>query len=44
MKIRLTGFYNGEFINQDVLLLNKDDYVAFNLLRSHFWGAVKKIK
>lgn len=36
MKIRIIGFYKGQFINEDVLLLDKNGYVALNLLRSHF--------
>lgn len=44
MKVRIIGFYKGQFMNQEVLLLDKDYVVAMNLLRSHFWGAVKRIK
>ena len=44
MRIRLIGFYKGQFINEDVLLLDKNDYLALNLLRSHFWGAIKRIR
>lgn len=44
MKVRIIGFYKGQFMNQEVLLLNKDDVVAMNLLRQHFWGVIKRIK
>lgn len=38
MKVRIIGFYKGQFMNQEVLLLDKDDVVAMNLLRQHFFG------
>lgn len=44
MKVRIIGFYKGQFMNQEVLLLDKDDVVAMNLLRQHFWGVIKKVR
>lgn len=44
MKVRIIGFYKGQFMNQEVLLLDKDYVVAMNLLRQHFWGVIKRIK
>lgn len=44
MKVRIIGFYKGQFMNQEVLLLDKDDVVAMNLLRQHFLGVIKKVK
>ena len=44
MKVRIIGFYKGQFMNQEVLLLDKDDVVAMNLLRQQFWGVIKRIK
>lgn len=44
MKVRIIGFYKGQFMNQEVLLLDKDDVVAMNLLRQYFWGVIKRIK
>lgn len=44
MKVRIIGFYKGQFMNQEVLLLDKDDVVAMNLLRQHFLGVIKRIK
>lgn len=44
MKVRIIGFYKGQFMNQEVLLLDKDNVVAMNLLRQHFWGVIKRIK
>lgn len=44
MKVRIIGFYKGQFMNQEVLLLDKDDVVAMNLLRQHFFGVIKKVK
>lgn len=44
MKIKVLGFYKGQFVNQEVLLLDKDDVVAMNFLRQHFWGVIKRIK
>lgn len=44
MKVRIIGFYKSQFMNQEVLLLDKDDVVAMNLLRQHFWGVIKRIK
>lgn len=44
MKVRIIGFYKGQFMNQEVLLLDKDDVVAMNLLRQRFWGIIKRIK
>ena len=44
MKIKVLGFYKGQFVNQEVLLLGKDDVVAMNLSRQHFWGVIKRIK
>lgn len=44
MKVRIIGFYKGQFMNQEVLLLDKDGVVAMNLLRQHFWGVIKRIK
>ena len=28
MKIKVLGFYKGQFVNQEVLLLDKDDVVV----------------
>lgn len=44
MKVRIIGFYKGQFMNQEVLLLDKNDVVAMNLLRQHFFGVIKKVK
>lgn len=44
MKVRIIGFYKGQFMNQEVLLLDKDDVVAMNLLRQNFLGVIKRIK
>ena len=41
--VRIVGFYDNEFINQDALITDAEDDIAMSLLKEKFRGAIVTI-